>query len=89
LQLEGIEPVSTSIDDVGTPSACRGADGYPDLVLTFAGQDVSGIGAVAMTPKGEMVPLTITGNLNDGQTIQGADVLYPAVTANGSRSPKK
>ena len=89
LQLEGIEPISFSIEEVGTPSACRGADGYPDLVLTFAGQEVSGIGAVATTSKGEMVPLTITGNLYDGQTIQGADVLYPAVTANGSRSPKK
>lgn len=80
LQLEGVAPLRSDIEDVGTPVANRqddcdctsdGPDGFADLTLKFDTQDI--VGALGAVNDGDEVPLTLTGNLNDGTPIEGLD----------------
>lgn len=80
VQLNGVAPLRSSIEDAATPVSNRqdvcdcttdGADGFADLSLKFDTQDiVASLGAVN---DGDVVQLTLTGNLNDGTAIEGVD----------------
>ena len=77
LQLECVSPVSTALDDVGTPhfdSACGctedGADGHMDLTLKFKTSDIAAI----LSNDAEQ-ELKLTGKLLDGTSIEGSDCI--------------
>jgi uncharacterized repeat protein (TIGR01451 family) len=77
--LEGVTPLRYSYEDVAAPvddttnCACttRGPDGYKDLTLKFDRSEI--IAALGEVADGEVVQLTITGNLGDGTPIVGTD----------------
>jgi hypothetical protein len=77
--LEGIPPLRWNYEDVTTPvddtteCACttHGADGYPDLTLKFDREAI--IVALGEVHDGDVIPLTITGQLYDGTPIVGTD----------------
>jgi hypothetical protein len=79
LQLEGVAPILSGLEDVATPFAgdlcgCNevGPDGFLDLTLKFRAQDF--IDAIAPLQHGERV-LTLTGTLLDGTEIEGQDCI--------------
>ncbi|MBW1781868.1 MAG: hypothetical protein JRL30_14145 [Deltaproteobacteria bacterium] len=78
IQLNGIAPLRYELEDVSAASSDENCDGlYPDgildLTLKFSTQDiVAALGAVA---DGNEVTLTLTGELNDGITIEGSDTV--------------
>lgn len=70
-----VEDVSTPVGDTADTCACNafGGDGYSDLTLKFdKGEIVAALGAV---DDGDLVPLTLTGQLLDGTPIGGTDCL--------------
>ena len=80
VQLEGVDPIRSSIEDVATPVTNRqddcdcttdGPDGFDDLTLKFDTQDI--VLALGAVNDGDEVKLTLTGNLNDGTAITGLD----------------
>ena len=80
MQLEGVDPIRSDIEDVAAPVANRqddcdcttdGPDGFDDLTLKFDTQLI--VGALVGINDGDVVPLTLTGNLNDGTPITGLD----------------
>jgi hypothetical protein len=81
IRLEGVAPIRSSVEDVGTPSensrdVCRCSDhdhgdGYPDLSLKFDTQKV--VKALGDLVKGETRVLRLTGKLSDETWIQGMD----------------
>lgn len=86
VQLEGVSALRSSLEDVATPfdgpfsdppdaldCTTEGADGFTDLVLHFDAQSVSG--TLGNPADGEVLLLTLTGQLNDGTPIVGADVV--------------
>jgi len=72
---------SYAIEDVATPFggdledelSCTtdGADGFDDLTLKFDRQAI--IAAIGLVNDGDVIPLTLTGELNDGTTLSGQD----------------
>ena len=77
LQLEGVAPVHTSDEDVGTPfggelCGCNmaGPDGMMDLALKFDTQEF--LAAIGPLSRGYHV-LTLTGTLLDGTEFEGQD----------------
>lgn len=78
--LEGVPALRWNIEDVSTPvgedaEECEcntlGADGYPDLTLKFdKGLIVEALGEVY---DGDVVALTITGELSNGTAFEGTD----------------
>jgi hypothetical protein len=78
----GVPPIRYSYDDVGTPFEgelcdCHdlNGDGYMDLTLKFSTRalvDALGLKEVA---SGEMIPLTIMGESEDGTLIMGEDCI--------------
>jgi hypothetical protein len=77
--LEGVAPVRFAYEDVAAPvvdgEACEcdtlGADGFMDLTLKFRTQDiVAALGPVAV---GDVIELTLTGELNDGTLFEATD----------------
>lgn len=81
VRLAGVAPMRSNIEDVSRPAdreaecACttEGPDGYPDLTLKFDAQQLaSAMGAVA---DGEIIELSLTGNLYDGSPIEGKDCI--------------
>lgn len=87
--LEGVSPKRSALEDVATPytngisdppdrNDCNtdGADGYTDLVLHFDAQDVF---AAVSPADGDVVVVTLTGNLLDGTPIVGVDVMWGVV----------
>ena len=96
LRLEGVAPIHSSIEDVGTPfsylsgkSDCDedcnddGPDGLDDLALKFLAQDL--VAALGDPGHGECLVLTLTGNLKAeyGATpIEGEDVVAILKPAN-------
>lgn len=79
LRLEGVAPVHTSYEDLGTPfegdlCGCNaaGPDGFDDLTLKFDVQDL--VAASGMSGNGYQA-LTLTGTLLDGTEIEGQDCL--------------
>ena len=82
LRLEGVTPIRSAIVDVATPydantdnDGCNelGDDGYEDLVLKFkTGEIVEAVGEVA---DGDIVPLTLIGELIDETSFTGSDII--------------
>jgi hypothetical protein len=80
LRLEGIEPLRTSIEDVGRssdagPCECGddGLDGIPDLELKFSRAAIAGI--LSSVLDGNVARLTLTGQMVDGTPFTGQDCL--------------
>jgi hypothetical protein len=88
LRLEGVPPLRSAVEDVGTPFEpvigkqeafdCNdfGPDGLMDLTLKFAAQEV--IASLGDVEDGEVRVLTLTGNLKEefgGTPISGEDVV--------------
>lgn len=80
VQLEGVSPDRSDIEDVATPVSngqddcdCTsdGADGFDDLTLKFDTQEI--VAALGSVNDGDEVVLTLTGQLNDGTPIEGKD----------------
>jgi len=80
IMLEGVPMQRWMIEDVGTPmpadaEECEcntdGADGFPDLTLKFDKSLI--IQAIGEAENGDIVPLTITGELYNGITFEGTD----------------
>lgn len=80
VQLEGVSPLRSDIEDVAAPVSNRqddcdcttdGPDGFDDLTLKFDTQDI--VAALGAVNDGQEVKLTLTGNLNDGTPITGLD----------------
>jgi len=76
--LEGVAPIRGAIEDVSTPfdgelcgCTTEGADGFDDLTLKFYRQEI--VAALGDVQDGDEVVLTLTGALNDGTPIEGAD----------------
>ena len=86
VQLEGVAPLRSALEDVATPfggaiqdppdavdCTAAGPDGFLDLTLKFDAQAiVATLGAVT---DGEVRVLQLTGQLLDGTAITGADVV--------------
>jgi hypothetical protein len=66
IKLAGVAPVRSAIADLQS-------DGYPDAVLHFQDQDISGL--LTGVTDGEIVMLKLTGVLLDGTSIEGTDVI--------------
>jgi hypothetical protein len=81
IRLEGVAPIRSSYEDVATPvsdgNECEctteGPDGYTDLSLKFKTQDI--VQALGEVVSGEVLVLTITGELSDETLIEGADCI--------------
>ena len=80
VQLEGVAPLRSDIEDVAAPVTNRqhecdctsnGADGFDDLTLKFDIQAI--VNAIGSLNDGDQVILTLTGNLEDGTSIEGVD----------------
>jgi len=80
VQLEGISPLRSSLEDVSSPvadpqDACDcttdGPDGFDDLTLKFDTQDL--VAALGAVDGDEEITLTLTANLLDGTSIEGQD----------------
>ena len=85
--LEGVPPIRSAIEDVGTPFGAsvedclldctdEGPDGFDDLTLKFDIQDV--VAAIGPVTDGDCLLLELTGNLKDefgGTAIVGEDVV--------------
>ena len=78
--LEGVAALRWNIEDVSTPvgedaEECEcntlGADGYPDLTLKFDKSLI--VEALGEVHDGDVIPLTITGELTDGTDFEGTD----------------
>jgi len=78
--LEGVAPIRWNIEDVATPdgeleddcnATTAGADGYDDLTLKFAKQEI--VAALGPVHDGDVIVLTVTGNLFYGTPIEGYD----------------
>jgi len=89
--LEGVPTVRWSKEDVSTPVGedadeceCTTADpdGYPDLTLKF--DRLAIVAALGEVYDGDVIPLTITGELYDGTLIQGTDCV---IIRNGEEPP--
>lgn len=87
VKLQGVPALRSSLEDVGTPftgplvsaTSCTsaGPDGFTDMVLHFSDRAVSA--ALGPTTSGQMLVLTLTGNLlpEFGSTpIAGQDVIF-------------
>ena len=85
LMLVGVSPLRWALEDVATPYApfvgkeestdCNtlGPDGYLDLTLKFDAQEI--VAALGSVSDGDVLILTLTGNLLNGITINGEDVI--------------
>jgi len=85
VRLEGVAPLRWSIEDVATPFEpftgkedrfdCTdyGADGFDDLTLKFQTQEI--VAALGPVSKGQVLVLTLTGNMLDGPSFEGEDVM--------------
>jgi hypothetical protein len=85
ISLQGVSPLRSSLEDVSTPfepsngitseSDCTdlGFDGFTDLTLKFDTQEI--VAALGDVADGDVLILTLTGNLQDGTPITGEDVV--------------
>jgi hypothetical protein len=85
VRLEGVQPTNSSYEDVSTPyepyigkknaTDCTdaGPDGFTDLTLKFRNQDI--VKSLGTVSDGEVHVLRLSANLNDGNQIEGEDVI--------------
>ncbi len=82
VRLEGVPALRWKVQDVATPvgdnaAECEcntlGADGFLDLTLRFGRNDL--IKAIGEVQQGDVIPLTISGELIDGAAIEGQDCM--------------
>ena len=81
LLLEGVAPIRSNYEDVAAPvidgeeceCTTEGPDGYLDLTLKFETEDI--VEALGEVVNGEVLVLTITGELLDGTSVEGADCI--------------
>ncbi len=86
VRLEGVEANNSSFEDIATPfdldgiedwneRSCHtlGSDGHDDLTLRFSTQAV--INALGSVKSGDVLKLKIYGNLLDGTSFEGEDVV--------------
>ncbi len=81
VRLAGIEPIRDSLEDVSAPldepNECEcttnGPDGFTDLTLKFKTQQI--LETLGEVNTGDILTLTLTGVLNDGTPIEGADCI--------------
>jgi hypothetical protein len=66
IKLNGVAPIRSSYEDVSSPS-----DKILDLVLKFNVQDI--VAKLGDVKDGDVVELTLTGELSEGTSIQGKD----------------
>lgn len=77
--LEGEPSIRSNVEDVATPPdhseecATRGVDGFADLTLEFDAEAV--VAALDSVNMGDVVVLTLEGDLLDGTPIEGRDVI--------------
>ena len=77
--LNGVPAIRSGYEDVtgpvvnGVECECttEGADGFDDLTLKFETEDI--VGTLGEVNTGDILTLTLTGVLNDGTSIEGAD----------------
>lgn len=94
VELEGVSPLRWDTEDVATPfdgeisdpaqrDECtdEGADGFTDLTLKFDTQDV--LDAFGAVSDGDVVVVSLTGELTDGQPFEGVDVVWIKDKGNG------
>ena len=85
IELEGVPPLRSNIEDVATPfegpkedcfDDCTedGGDGLLDLTLKFSRQDI--VAALGDVEDGDCITLTLTGDLLDGTPIMGEDLVW-------------
>jgi hypothetical protein len=82
IRLEGAAPIRHNVEDVSTPvlnpqadcdCTTEGEDGYADLILKFDTREI--VGALGEVTDGEVLELTLTGELTDGTQIEGKDCI--------------
>ena len=85
IELEGVSPIRSEIEDVATPfepfigkedpfdCTTDGADGFDDLTLKFRKNQV--VAALGPINDGDVLVLTLTAKLLDGTVIIGEDVI--------------
>jgi hypothetical protein len=81
IRLEGVAPIRSELEDVAAPvvdgSECEctteGPDGFTDLTLKFEAEDIAD--ALGEVVNGEVLVLTLTGELSDETPIEGADCI--------------
>ncbi len=90
VHLEGVAPLRSGTEDVATPASgdgcecnTEGPDGYQDLTLKFATQDI--VAALGFVPAFEVRTLTLTGNLLDGTPFEISDCIRVV----GGRGPSQ
>jgi hypothetical protein len=78
IRLEGVAPIRSAIEDVAAPfegddcgCTTAGPDGHADLTLKFNYTAI--VEAIGDVDAGDIVPLTITGELENGTPFQGED----------------
>jgi hypothetical protein len=94
IQLAGVAPIRSSIEDVSTPvldkqdecyCTAEGADGFADLTLKFDTQEI--VAALGEVTDGDELVLILTGELLDGTPIEGEDCIV--VLSKGEKGKKK
>jgi len=84
IQLEGVSPIKHDIEDVASPllvpteldeNSCTadGPDGFDDLTLKFDAQEV--IAALGPVEKGDVISVELEGELLNGITFEGYDII--------------
>ena len=85
IRLEGVAAIRSALQDVATPfepfigkeneTDCTdaGPDGFTDMTLKFDTQEI--VAAIGDVEDGDVLILTLTGNLQDGTPITGEDVV--------------
>jgi len=75
VRLNGVPPLSSFIENVSTPDHCYDfePDENDDLVFNFETQKI--IETLGKVSTGKVVPLTLTGTLNNGTKIEGKGIV--------------
>ena len=94
IRLADVAPIRSSLEDVATPvdgdeceCTTEAGDGFDDLTLKFKTQEI--VSALGEVVNGETLVLTLTGELLDGTSIEGADCVVIVGKADPAQRPPK